>query len=193
MGPRGFSIRAKAAVTILGALLVVPTVASALSLRHGGREQTALTSEHAPAMAGTARNPIEVAIAQGRAGRAGGRLGSLGRSTPFEEFRVVERGWDAFGTSRPEDEVLRRAGTPLSDSWDIPPEAQVVGRVGLVVCGAEVPHSEVGGTGARAGPDLPIASRRREAATGRGRTRVMMPAAAPGDRIRARAGRDAGE
>ena len=112
--------------------------------------------------------------------RARGRLGSLGRRTPFEEFRVLERVWDALGTSRPEEEGLRRAGTPLPDPWDIPPEAQGVCRVGLVVCGAVVPLSEVRGIGAPAGLDLPIASRRSDAATRRWRTHRLMPAAVLG-------------
>jgi len=133
MGLRDLSIRAKVAITILSASLVMPGPASAFVLLYGGQERFALAAEHALVMAGTARNPIEAAIAQDQAGRARGRLGSLGRRTPFEEFLVAGRDRDALGTSRLEEEGLRRAGTPLPDSWDIPPEGLVLSGRGQAV------------------------------------------------------------
>jgi len=174
MGLRDLAIRAEVAITILGSLLAVLGLASVFSLRHWGQEQFALTSEHALMMAGTARNPIEAASARGQAGWAREQPGSLGCRTPFDEFRVWGRGGKVLMSSRPEEEGVRRAGPPLPDAWDIPPEGLVVGGRGQAVCGAVVPLSGVGGVGARAGLDLPIASRRIEAAIRRGRTCGLM-------------------
>jgi len=180
MGLRNLSIRAWVAITILGATLVVPGLAGAVSIRNWGQQQFALTREPALGMAGTARNPIAAASARGQAGWARGQLGSLGRRTPFDEFRVWGRGGKALMSSRPEEEGVRRASPPLPDPWDIPPEGLVVSGRGQAVCGAVVPLSGVGGTGARAGPDLPIAGWRIEAAVRRGRTHELMSAAVLG-------------
>ena len=43
MGLRALSIRAKVAITILGATLVVPGLAGAVSIRNWGQQQYALT------------------------------------------------------------------------------------------------------------------------------------------------------
>jgi signal transduction histidine kinase len=174
MGLRDLSIRAKVAITIFGALLVVLGVASAFSLRYWGQEQFALTSEHALMMAGTARNPIEAAIAHGQAGWAREQLESLGSKTPFDGFRIVGRDGKVLMSSRPEEEGVRRAGPPLPDPWDIPPEGLVVGGRGQAVYSAVVPLSGVGGIGARASLELPIASRRIEEAIRRGRAYGLM-------------------
>ncbi|MEK7667570.1 MAG: ATP-binding protein [Gemmatimonadota bacterium] len=174
MGLRELSIRAKVAITILGALLVVLGVASTMSLRYWEQEQFALTSEHALIMAGSARNPIQAAIAHGQARWAREQLEALASKTPFEGFRIVGRDGTVLMSSRPEEEGQRRPGAALPDPWDIPPDGLVVGGRGEEVYSAVVSLSGVGGIGARADLELPIAAGRIEAAIRRGRTFGLM-------------------
>ena len=110
MGLRDLSIRAKVAITILGALLVVLGVATTFSLRYWEQEQFSLTNEHALMMAGTARSSVEAGLAHGQAGWVREQLDTLGSRSPFEGFRIVGADGQILLSSRAEEEGRRRSG-----------------------------------------------------------------------------------
>ena len=164
------SIRAKVAITVLGALLVVLGVATMFSLRYWEQEQFALTNDHAQMMAGVARGAVEGALAHGQAGYVRNQLEAMGARTPFGGFRLVARDGKVLMSSTPLEEGKARSGPALPDAWDIPPDGMVVGGRGQAVYSAIVALSGVGGPGARAVLEFPIESRRIEDAIRRGRT-----------------------
>src|SRR4030042_1320149 len=164
------SIRAKVAITVLGALLVVLGVATMFSLRYWEQEQFALTNEHARMMAGVARGTVEGALAHGQAGYVRNQLDSMGGRTPFGGFRLVARDGKVLMSSAPSEEGKARTGPALPAPWDIPPDGIVVGGRGQAVYSAVIALSGVGGPGGRAVLEFPIESRRIEDAIRRGRT-----------------------
>jgi signal transduction histidine kinase len=174
MGLRDLSIRAKVAITILGALLVVLGVATTFSLRYWEQEQFSLTNEHALMMAGTARSSVEAALAHGQAGWVREQLDTMGTRAPFEGFRIVGGDGQILVSSRAEEEGRRRTGPALPDPWDIPPDGKVLGGRGEAVYSVVLPLSGVGGPGGRAVLEFPIEARRIEEAIRRGRTFGLM-------------------
>ena len=174
MGLRDLSIRAKVAVTILGALLVVLGVATTFSLRYWEQEQFALTDEHALMMAGAARSGVEAALAHGEAGWIRGQLDTMGTRSPFDGYRVVGPDGRIVMSSRAAEEGARRPGPPLPDAWDIPPEGTVLGGRGEAIYSVVLPLSGVGGPGGRGVLEFPVEARRIEDAVRRGRTFGLM-------------------
>lgn len=164
------SIRAKVAITVLGALLVVLGLATTFSLRYWEQEQFALTNDHAQMMAGAARSSVEGALAHGQAGYVREQLDAMGGRTPFGGFRLVARDGKVLMSSIASEEGKARTGPALPDAWDIPPDGMVVGGRGEPIYSAVIALSGVGGPGARAVLELPIESRRIEDAIRRGRT-----------------------
>jgi|GEM_PF-5150570 len=170
MGLRDLSIRAKVAITILGALLVVLGVATTFSLRYWEQEQYALTNEHALMMAGTARSSVESGLAHGEAGWIRAQLDTMGTRAPFAGYRVVGRDGAILMSSVAAEEGVRRSGPPLPDPWDIPPDGKVFGGRGEAVYSVVLPLSGVGGPGGRGVLEFPIEVRRIEDGIRRGRT-----------------------
>jgi hypothetical protein len=115
MALRELSIRAKVAITVLGALLVVLGVATTFSLRYWEQEQFALTNDHAQMMAGAARSSVEGALAHGQAGYVREQLESMGGRTPFGGFRLVARDGKVLMSSTAAEEGKPRTGPPLPD------------------------------------------------------------------------------
>jgi signal transduction histidine kinase len=174
MGLRDLSIRAKVAITILGALLVVLGVATMFSLRYWEQEQFALTDEHALMMAGAARSGVEAALAHGEAGWIRGQLDTMGTRAPFDGYRVVGPDGRIVLSSRTAEEGAGRPGPPLPDAWDIPPDGKVLGGRGEATYSVVLPLSGVGGPGGRGVLEFPVEVRRIEDAVRRGRTFGLM-------------------
>ncbi len=174
MGLRDLSIRAKVAITILGALWVVLGVATTFSLRYWEQEQFSLTNEHAVMMGGAARSSVEAALAHGEAGWVRAQLDTMGMRPPFDGYRVVSGEGLILLSSRIEEEGRRRSGPALPDAWDIPPEGLVLGGRGQAVYSVVLPLSGVGGPGGRAVLEFPIEAERIEDAVRRGRTFGLM-------------------
>lgn len=170
MGIRDLSIRAKVLVTILGALVVTLGVATTLSLRYWEREQFELTSGHALMLAATVTRPVEAALAHGQVRAARDQLEQLVGRPPVDGYRIVSRDGTVLMSSVRSEEGKRRAGNPLPDPWDIPPDGRLVGRRGAPDLAVVIPLSGVVGVGGRANLELVLGAGRIEAAIRRGRT-----------------------
>lgn len=165
---RDLSIRAKAVVTGLGALLFVLGVGALASFQYWEREQFALTAEHAVLAARALRPAIEGALAHGQFGTARRQLDTLVARPPAAGYRIVSYDGRVIMASRREEEGQIRSGSPLPDPWDIPAEGQTIRGRGESAASAIVPLSGAGG--GRATLELMLDTRRIDAAINRGRS-----------------------
>jgi signal transduction histidine kinase len=167
---RDLSIRAKVAVTILGALAVGLGIATTFSLKYWVREQDALTREHALMVASTARSSVEAGLAHGQLREVRQALDAINGHPPVEGYRIVDRDGLVLMSSQRQEEGHRRPGEPLPNLWDIPSQGMPVGEPGTSELGVVIPVLGATGMGSRAVLELRVGGGRMEQALARART-----------------------